>query len=87
VVSKIGTVAPLLNNCCYGNAKLRPLFIVVDLHVNVNNTQPMTVVMEKRMCFFSTEIELKIFRTAVNNINVLGLHVMCVLCCPVLNKF
>jgi hypothetical protein len=46
--------------------------IVVDKHVAVNNIQPFHVAMERQEWFlFALLSSYKIFRTAVNNINVL----------------
>jgi hypothetical protein len=46
--------------------------IVVDLHVAVNNTKPFSVAMKtQQWVTFALLSKYKIFRTAVNNINVL----------------
>ena len=65
-------VARSRNHCCYGNAKMRSVCIVVDLHVSVTSMKPFSVAMEKQQWVpFALLSSYKIFRTALNIINVL----------------
>jgi hypothetical protein len=46
------------------------LGIAVDIHVAVNNTKPFSVAMQTQQCVMFALLS-SIFRTALNNINVL----------------
>jgi len=65
--------ARLRNHCCNGNATFRSLCIVVDPNVAVNNTNPLSVAMEKqKWAVFVLLPTCKIFHTVVKDINFLS---------------
>lgn len=49
----------------------------VGLHVAVNNIKPLSVVIETQERFLLQLSSYQTFRTAINNINTLGIHVKC----------
>ena len=58
------------NRYCYETATMLPLCIVVDIHVDVNNTKILAVAMEGQRCVPSALLSnYKIFRTANNIIS------------------
>jgi hypothetical protein len=60
------------NHCCHGNATIRSLCTAVDLHAAVDIIQVFSVAMDMQQCVpFVLLSSYKLFRTAVNNINVL----------------
>ena len=62
-------MAPSCHHCFRGNATL--VSFIVDLYVFVNNIEVFSVAMEiLELVFFALLSSFKIFRTAVNNINV-----------------
>jgi hypothetical protein len=54
------------NNRCNGKATMRSIYIVVELHVPVNNIKPLGVATETQLL-----LSYRIFRTVVNNMKVL----------------
>ena len=59
------------NQCCYGKETMRSLCIV-HIHVAVNNTLPLVSAKEKQEWVpLALLASYKIFRSALNNINVL----------------
>jgi hypothetical protein len=59
------------NNCCNEKTISRYVCIVVDLYVPVNNTQRFSAAMRTLQCvMFSLFHSYKMFRTAVNDINL-----------------
>ena len=72
----ITTVARSRNHCFHGHATLR--YLCVNVSVAVNNTKPLSVWMEAQQCFTLALLSShKIFRTFVNNINILRFRVTC----------
>jgi len=68
----VNTAALSINHCCYRNATMGSLCVVTGLHVAVNNTNPLSVVMERQERFpFAQMSSYKIFRSVVDNTNVL----------------
>jgi hypothetical protein len=62
-------VARSRNNFCHEKAKIRFLFIVVGLHVTINDIKVFTVAMEvQKLDPFTLLSSYKIFYNAVNNI-------------------
>ena len=61
------------NHCCHGNATMCSICIAVDLHVVVvNNIKLLSFAMETQEWVpFTLLPSYKIFRTAINNINIL----------------
>jgi hypothetical protein len=57
-------VARSRNNCCHGNAIMRSIFIVVDLHVAVNYIKLLSVATKtQQWASFALLLSYKIFRT------------------------
>jgi hypothetical protein len=76
--SKIGDVvqrnnmARSHNHCCHVKAKMCSLFVVVELYVPVNDIKKLNFAMEMQEWVPFALLSLyKIFRTAVNSINIL----------------
>jgi len=62
-------VAPSCHHCFHGNETL--VSFIVDMYVCVNNVEVFSVAVEMlELVLFALLSSFKIFRTAVNNINV-----------------
>ena len=58
------------NHCCYENATIVSLCIVIDLQVAFNNTKQLRVVMEVPRCTSFAVMSYKIFSTSFKFINI-----------------
>jgi hypothetical protein len=54
-----------------GNATIRSICIIYDIHIAINNTKLSSVVTKTQQWFPSAPLAYKILRAVVNNINVL----------------